>query len=1151
MSKQFKANNSRNLRIGNKINLPLTKKINIPIPGSFDSENLDLKKTEIIKSSERYLGTDLDDSENKEIYKRVTEKINTNSLPLFQEIFINNANLANSQQYKIRGISLGNINNKNQNSRNNRNSGTFKEKTIEKGGFYNNVQVTYVKYSKNPNAKFNFPNPEPQTISVERKNNLTKEKTAEKRSSSTFKSSCDNLKIIPKIDTANNIAIVEIYQHFRGKSTNHYSKSLVLDNKRNKDLPSNISVVKTDINLESSDNLRCSQKLNSSRFNTNTTNNYLLKNEDNLRKLKHYFCKYRDIIKNMKNNDNNDLYKNLDYIGWFIRHKNNNGIPNNILTDKANSYLKEDFTNNNIEMPYEEWFDRHCENKKNFLKSQNEKEKIESEKKYKLLLNNYLKNILGENNDNYYTIEQMNYLKKCLTKLTEEDQKESLSILKNNCCNDNQIKQLNIVKMFIDKYNKKNGIKKITENSVNIYEQKYLKKIDDFWNLDTNDLDCDFIYSLLKEMDKENFLININDLFLENSRNTIDNLANILSRFDANTVSETIDFLLQNNPEKIQKIIKLNSLINEELKRNKLKKILCLDNNKKRNIKYIVNILNILPKNRKQSLLNYMQTTDEDDFNHIISELPSNEEINDYDYFNDSIDKIYNDFFKIKDYYNFPNEIKMDDDEIYELIAEMIYYNEYDNEKKVLDEDEFDDFINNILKNIFKTDNSKYQNTKFFNDIKNLHKSDQIKVLKILKENANNDRKLNIFNDLYNKIKNYLINLKHIEAILNKNIYEKEMLYINNDMILDKNDAKYLINEFSKDIFEYEKNPLSRKELREQILDKNLKIKIIAILLKDLNLNDQSFIIGSLSKRVNDDYQKYQLQKLTKILYKMNNMKIFLSKNKVPEAIEITAFKTLSNKELQNLITTTTVTVFSLSFNENKLNHVVDKINTLPKEQKIKVLNEIKKKAQEVNQLYKYEKIMNKINENLYKNGKNLNLKDAKNNNIKTNDVDIEKIDLNKAYNIYVIKNGEELNEIDFNKLLEKTSSALFKKENIDKEKNNVEKYKKYKEYYYQLDELANEINKLNNDGKDEILLNLKNKITTENDLKNYEIFIKIVEKNNNQRKKEITKAMKCIAEKNENSSSIEKTGKEQKDNREYDNILKLNNGYLKNRKIF
>ena len=34
------------------------------------------------------------------------------------------------------------------------------------------------------------------------------------------------------------------------------------------------------------------------------------------------------------------------------------------------------------------------------------------------------------------------------------------SILKNNCCNDNQIKQLNIVKIFIDKYNKKMELKK-------------------------------------------------------------------------------------------------------------------------------------------------------------------------------------------------------------------------------------------------------------------------------------------------------------------------------------------------------------------------------------------------------------------------------------------------------------------------------------------------------------------------------------------------------------------------------------------------------------------------------------------------------------------------------------------------------------------
>ena len=138
---------------------------------------------------EGYLDSDLDDPDNKKLYENVNKRIENNELDIYKNKKIEHINKLNNKKTE----------------RNNRYKELDKEKegqkklrrkTVDRGGKYNNIQSTYVIYSKR-DIKFHII--EPSTASFDKpliydKNRKNKKET-KGNVKVTYRSSCDNFKI--------------------------------------------------------------------------------------------------------------------------------------------------------------------------------------------------------------------------------------------------------------------------------------------------------------------------------------------------------------------------------------------------------------------------------------------------------------------------------------------------------------------------------------------------------------------------------------------------------------------------------------------------------------------------------------------------------------------------------------------------------------------------------------------------------------------------------------------------------------------------------------------------------------------------------------------------------------------------------------------
>ena len=138
---------------------------------------------------EGYLDSDLDDPDNKKLYDNVNKRIENNELDIYKNKKIEHINKLNNKKTE----------------RNNRYKELDKEKegqkklrrkTVDRGGKYNNIQSTYVIYSKR-DIKFHII--EPSTASFDKpliydKNRKNKKET-KGNVKVTYRSSCDNFKI--------------------------------------------------------------------------------------------------------------------------------------------------------------------------------------------------------------------------------------------------------------------------------------------------------------------------------------------------------------------------------------------------------------------------------------------------------------------------------------------------------------------------------------------------------------------------------------------------------------------------------------------------------------------------------------------------------------------------------------------------------------------------------------------------------------------------------------------------------------------------------------------------------------------------------------------------------------------------------------------
>ena len=138
---------------------------------------------------EGYLDSDLDDPDNKKLYDNVNKRIENNELDIYKNKKIEHINKLNNKKTE-RNNRYKELDKKKKGKK------KLRRKTVDRGGKYNNIQSTYVIYSKR-DIKFHII--EPSTASFDKpliydKNRKNKKET-KGNVKVTYRSSCDNFKI--------------------------------------------------------------------------------------------------------------------------------------------------------------------------------------------------------------------------------------------------------------------------------------------------------------------------------------------------------------------------------------------------------------------------------------------------------------------------------------------------------------------------------------------------------------------------------------------------------------------------------------------------------------------------------------------------------------------------------------------------------------------------------------------------------------------------------------------------------------------------------------------------------------------------------------------------------------------------------------------
>ena len=1063
---------------------------------------------------EGYLDSDLDDPDNKKLYDNVNKRIENNELDIYKNKKIEHINKLNNKKTE----------------RNNRYKELDKEKegqkklrrkTVDRGGKYNNIQSTYVIYSKR-DIKFHII--EPSTASFDKpliydKNRKNKKET-KGNVKVTYRSSCDNFKIKNKKKKKEKEKTV-IYYHcaeIKQKDLDKY-----INKKQKQKQINNINTIIVPKDDKKEENKKDIKDINS-------IENKIIKkeldkelNEEDIVKIVEAILSQITLneIKNPKNIYINEIEK---YLNKKEEEKKLKEIVNmmNTLKEKEKeeiiyilTYILND--NNEFIKRLKKEIGIKNENIEKLLEGYKSNIKELEDDKLEILTEKIITDIMKEYplNENEKRIDMINKAANIIINLNKNDQEKILSTL--NDINKNEYQKENI-----------NKLRDLVENLNNIRIYLFSISQNNLFKENNKDLSSN-------ELDRvKSQIFNKKDL---NNNNNIDKIAlrlSSLSKNDQNNIlneinkkaSESNNNISRKSINKLNralKNIKLIKLFSSTIKKRKSIKKKAYDDNKIKEFNY--NIYDKLtehkdPTNWTEKLL--IDKKEERKLQNLAQSLNyfDKENLRKTAIFaNKNIinDKNKNDIEKLKN-----SLIMKNDNNFNKNMLSSQYFM-----MKSLGIIELNDVEINILKDTFSKDlftdkimdiNKKEENLNLIaNLIKELDEENQTKLLEKLENEQNDINKINLIKDLkdrvlkLNLLKDELREEKEENNINNINNYEDDLI---EDSILDdlnetmtveistdeieENDIKDICQVFN---VNYEDNEKEEKG-KEKEKENNSINSIFEGSLLRLDDKSQKKLADKLEEKAKNNEDKEQLEGLMENLKKINNYKRLGN--------DIKSKREELKKEFLNEIDR----IIKLNSNCSKnldLNIIDELIKEIIKNLFENIIINFYK-----NKIIEEYIIESKNEENLWKSAaKIVNLSNEDEKNVL---IEIKNCDEKKQTNIYnklyksieilkMIKNIQKNVELKKNDLIAPKINNLSPEDINEKLESFIQMLDKENVEKRDINNIVDELIKLDNINQELFINNLKEKIKN----KNKDFIIKQIEKSLDKKKIQKTFAYKVL----------------------------------------
>ena len=1062
---------------------------------------------------EGYLDSDLDDPDNKKLYENVNKRIENNELDIYKNKKIEHINKLNNKKTE----------------RNNRYKELDKEKegqkklrrkTVDRGGKYNNIQSTYVIYSKR-DIKFHII--EPSTASFDKpliydKNRKNKKET-KGNVKVTYRSSCDNFKIKNKKKKKEKEKTV-IYYHCAEIKQKDLDKYI---NKKQKQKQINnintIIVPKDDKKEENKKDIKDIKDINS-------IENKIIKkeldkelNEEDIVKIVEAILSQITLneIKNPKNIYINEIEK---YLNKKEEEKKLKEIVNmmNTLKEKEKeeiiyilTYILND--NNEFIKRLKKEIGIKNENIEKLLEGYKSNIKELEDDKLEILTEKIITDIMKEYplNENEKRIDMINKAANIIINLNKNDQEKILSTL--NDINKNEYQKENI-----------NKLRDLVENLNNIRIYLFSISQNNLFKENNKDLSSN-------ELDRvKSQIFNKKDL---NNNNNIDKIAlrlSSLSKNDQNNIlneinkkaSESNNNISRKSINKLNralKNIKLIKLFSSTIKKRKSIKKKAYDDNKIKEFNY--NIYDKLtehkdPTNWTEKLL--IDKKEERKLQNLAQSLNyfDKENLRKTAIFaNKNIinDKNKNDIEKLKN-----SLIMKNDNNFNKNMLSSQYFM-----MKSLGIIELNDVEINILKDTFSKDlftdkimdiNKKEENLNLIaNLIKELDEENQIKLLEKLENEQNDINKINLIKDLkdrvlkLNLLKDELREEKEENNINNINNYEDDLI---EDSILDELDETMTVEISTDEIDENDVKDICQvfnvnyedNEKEEKGKENNSINSIFEGSLLRLDDKSQKKLADKLEEKAKNNEDKEQLEGLMENLKKINNYKRLGN--------DIKSKREELKKEFLNEIDR----IIKLNSNCSKnldLNIIDELIKEIIKNLFENIIINFYK-----NKIIEEYIIESKNEENLWKSAaKIVNLSNEDEKNVL---IEIKNCDEKKQTNIYnklyksieilkMIKNIQKNVELKKNDLIAPKINNLSPEDINEKLESFIQMLDKENVEKRDINNIVDELIKLDNINQELFINNLKEKIKN----KNKDFIIKQIEKSLDKKKIQKTFAYKVL----------------------------------------
>ena len=1061
---------------------------------------------------EGYLDSDLDDPDNKKLYENVNKRIENNELDIYKNKKTEHINKLNNKKTE----------------RNNRYKELDKEKegqkklrrkTVDRGGKYNNIQSTYVIYSKR-DIKFHII--EPSTASFDKpliydKNRKNKKET-KGNVKVTYRSSCDNFKIKNKKKKKEKEKTV-IYYHCAEIKQKDLDKYI---NKKQKQI-NNINTIIVPKDDKKEENKKDIKDINS-------IENKIIKkeldkelNEEDIVKIVEAILSQITLneIKNPKNIYINEIEK---YLNKKEEEKKLKEIVNmmNTLKEKEKeeiiyilTYILND--NNEFIKRLKKEIGIKNENIEKLLEGYKSNIKELEDDKLEILTEKIITDIMKEYplNENEKRIDMINKAANIIINLNKNDQEKILSTL--NDINKNEYQKENI-----------NKLRDLVENLNNIRIYLFSISQNNLFKENNKDLSS-------KELDSvKSQIFNKKDL---NNNNNIDKIAlrlSSLSKNDQNNIlneinkkaSESNNNISRKSINKLNralKNIKLIKLFSSTIKKRKSIKKKAYDDNKIKEFNY--NIYDKLtehkdPTNWTEKLL--IDKKEERKLQNLAQSLNyfDKENLRKTAIFaNKNIinDKNKNDIEKLKN-----SLIMKNDNNFNKNMLSSQYFM-----MKSLGIIELNDVEINILKDTFSKDlftdkimdiNKKEENLNLIaNLIKELDEENQTKLLEKLENEQNDINKINLIKDLkdrvlkLNLLKDELREEKEENNINNINNYEDDLI---EDSILDELDETMTVEISTDEIEEndikdicqvfnvnYEDNEKEEKG-KEKEKENNSINSIFEGSLLRLDDKSQKKLADKLEEKAKNNEDKEQLEGLMENLKKINNYKRLGN--------DIKSKREELKKEFLNEIDR----IIKLNSNCSKnldLNIIDELIKEIIKNLFENIIINFYK-----NKIIEEYIIESKNEENLWKSAaKIVNLSNEDEKNVL---IEIKNCDEKKQTNIYnklyksieilkMIKNIQKNVELKKNDLIAPKINNLSPEDINEKLESFIQMLDKENVEKRDINNIVDELIKLDNINQELFINNLKEKIKN----KNKDFIIKQIEKSLDKKKIQKTFAYKVL----------------------------------------